>query len=758
MAIFNFWGNETDRDTVSTGSGVVFINNTKRGKQLIRAWAEAHAWPGNAEVPDDQVLDTIINEGGWLHRAAFGWLPDSYLRHMPAFYRGVSPVIDHDRGNAAGALGHSFKRPELPPSFCNETLAAAVDAQTARALGQTLGGERVCDVWDALALEAIKKKEGTDKEEDPEENTLCVINPKSALKKQLSETWCVSNCLTLASNDWPCPAEHCQCKPKPDRIPTPVKLAANCPNVTQGMCLGKFGATHPFQCLDGFAKNDCSSSLWMYPEYCQQACNEFATPDDPNATATSSRTVAPIVKSATMANNLAAQKGTPSCGWSLPRGCSSHKPYECTGGRLQGQCAAKTFDSLGDCTASCLHVEGFPIAPTSEYWITSPRKLPGAGMAHLKNAFIRRRKSRRQNSTWQVYPHYVHDDNMLSEGALESLSMTMGEACNASRKEKLIAVSMYSSKYHEKALRFLASCDLVGVCCTAAKLASDFFGPQSPEGKASFRYKFISFKPIFMWHMLKTLDTPIAWLDVDMEFHRPPKLFYPGSWPAGIPRDLAIFNFKSNDTGTTAAATASGVVYINNTIPGKAMLQAWAEASAWPGNAEAPDDQVLDKLLNDGGWLHRASIGWLPGAYLRHLPLYYRGVDPVIDHDRGNNAGILGHSFAEPQLPPTRCSFDESSIEAAESALGSNEEAITDALCDMWSGFTDGSLQKYSDTQHGADGSQTTGSATANEARRFLYRRTCRAKSGSKVYSTDWWCDENCNEGNCPFDQCYCEE
>jgi len=200
------------------------------------------------------------------------------------------------------------------------------------------------------------------------------------------------------------------------------------------------------------------------------------------------------------------------------------------------------------------------------------------------------------------------------------------------------------------------------------------------------------------------------------------------------------------------------VVYINNTIPGKAMLQAWAEASAWPGNAEAPDDQVLDKLLNDGGWLHRCSIGWLPGAYLRHLPLYYRGVDPVIDHDRGNNAGILGHSFAEPQLPPTRCSFDESSIEAAEMALGSNEEAMTDALCDMWSGFTDGSLQKYSDTQHGADGSQTTGSATANEARRFLYRRTCRAKSGSKVYSTDWWCDENCNEGNCPFDQCYCEE
>jgi len=54
--------------------------------------------------------------------------------------------------------------------------------------------------------------------------------------------------------------------------------------------LGKFGATHPYQCLEGFARNDCSNSLWMYPEYCNLACNEFATPDDPNATATTSRT------------------------------------------------------------------------------------------------------------------------------------------------------------------------------------------------------------------------------------------------------------------------------------------------------------------------------------------------------------------------------------------------------------------------------------------------------------------------------------
>ena len=32
---------------------------------------------------------------------------------------------------------------------------------------------------------------------------------------------------------------------------------------------------------------------------------------------------------------------------------------------------------------------------------------------------------------------------------------------------------------------------------------------------------------------------------------------------------------------------------------------------AWGPNARAPDDQVLDKLLKEGGWLARASFGWL---------------------------------------------------------------------------------------------------------------------------------------------------
>ena len=34
---------------------------------------------------------------------------------MPAYYRGVVPVIDHDHGNVPGLLKHSTNRPHLPP-------------------------------------------------------------------------------------------------------------------------------------------------------------------------------------------------------------------------------------------------------------------------------------------------------------------------------------------------------------------------------------------------------------------------------------------------------------------------------------------------------------------------------------------------------------------------------------------------------------------------------------------------------------------
>ena len=180
------------------------------------------------------------------------------------------------------------------------------------------------------------------------------------------------------------------------------------------------------------------------------------------------------------------------------------------------------------------------------------------------------------------------------------------------------------------------------------------YGPSAPEGSEEFRFRTIAMKPIFILDQLEKTAEPVVFLDVDLEFHQFPKLFLPGAWPDGHPRDVALFNFWSNETNLTQRHTpnvGSAVAYFNQTYRSKKLLTAWAEAMRFGTNPQAPDDQVLDTLLREGGWLARASVGWLPVSYLRTMPAYYRGVDPVIDHDRGIPPGMIAHSSTKPQMP-----------------------------------------------------------------------------------------------------------
>ena len=153
---------------------------------------------------------------------------------------------------------------------------------------------------------------------------------------------------------------------------------------------------------------------------------------------------------------------------------------------------------------------------------------------------------------------------------------------------------------------------------------------------------------------MEATQHPVVFLDTDLEFCSFPYLFTPSSWPNGG-RDVAIFNYWGNETDyfhASTPTTGSGVVFFNQTMRAKAVLTAWSEAMAWNKNQRAPDDQVFDKILKQGGWLYRASFGWLPASYLRTMPAYYRGVAPVIDHDHGSAPGLLKHSTAKPHLPP----------------------------------------------------------------------------------------------------------
>jgi hypothetical protein len=315
-------------------------------------------------------------------------------------------------------------------------------------------------------------------------------------------------------------------------------------------------------------------------------------------------------------------------------------------------------------------------------------------------------------------PRYEYTERRLTVKTrgidLRNSDMLMSRFCK-SVSNQFAAISMYSPRYQAKAERLVRSCERVGVCCKAMLLPADTFGPDAPEGSEAFRFEAISAKPAFILSQLDATNLPVVYMDVDLEFHQYPTLFSPGSWP-DFDRDVAVFNFWGNETSPKTKYTTqigSAVAFFNRTDRAGKVARAWAEAMAWEGNRQVPDDQVLDLLLTQGGWLKRASFGWLPTSYLRTMPSYYRGVDPVINHDHGSPPGLQKHSDKKPRYPPVKtmdlCDPDAATSEglevsvppaeaewqkeeaAAESGSGGGEPSLLDRLgCHPGSPGTDG--------------------------------------------------------------------
>ena len=156
------------------------------------------------------------------------------------------------------------------------------------------------------------------------------------------------------------------------------------------------------------------------------------------------------------------------------------------------------------------------------------------------------------------------------------------------------------------------------------------------------------------------------------------------------------------------------------------LATAWAEAMAFPANQQAPDDQVLNKLLNSPGgeWMFRTDLGYLPAAYLRHPPLIYCGVDPVIDHDHGNPPGLIAHSSSEPVLPP------EVAVDWSAPVAPAEDTAAVPAAAPPAE----------------APPAEVAAAPTA---------MICKP-IGAAV--TKEWCEAACTPWSCPADLCNCEE
>ena len=256
------------------------------------------------------------------------------------------------------------------------------------------------------------------------------------------------------------------------------------------------------------------------------------------------------------------------------------------------------------------------------------------------------------------FPHYEHDAEFHQLPAALQLPRLEDCAPELVADAEFWAASLYTSSYAAKAARLVTSCEAWGVCCRPALMpegALEGVAGENKEGSYALRHRLIASKPIFILSVLRASPLPLVWLDVDLEFHSFPTLFAPAAWSdVAAPRDVLLWNWQCNVSsfGGRRLKMASGVAWFNKTAGAEALLLAWSEAMAYEPNIRAPDDQVMDLLVNDDGWIDRLAFGWLPESYLRMMPRH-SAVVPVIDHDRGAAVSGKGkNSPIKPVLPP----------------------------------------------------------------------------------------------------------
>jgi hypothetical protein len=195
----------------------------------------------NSHAPDDQVLDKLLKEGGWLERVSLGWLPVSYLRTMPAYYRGVVPVIDHDRSTAPGVAGHSETKPKLPPTLWQEPVneagymdaaaaataaASAADPYSVDSLKEPpdpyaeaaeAAAKATAEAEAATAAAAADRAADEQNAQNGQKDASSCVGVSGAAQ---DTAWCVASC---GAPDRPnCPSDFCKCAGK---APEPVAAA-----------------------------------------------------------------------------------------------------------------------------------------------------------------------------------------------------------------------------------------------------------------------------------------------------------------------------------------------------------------------------------------------------------------------------------------------------------------------------------------------------------------------------------------------------
>lgn len=156
----------------------------------------------------------------------------------------------------------------------------------------------------------------------------------------------------------------------------------------------------------------------------------------------------------------------------------------------------------------------------------------------------------------------------------------------------------------------------------------------------------ISKKPQFVKDCLIKFRQPVCWIDADSEIMQYPKLLLQDenvvnlqiyNWLADQDNHVTRSNPKM--ISQTKILASSGTFAFNYSEKSLQLLDEWiVEMKRTPGT---PDDQVLDKVFNNGNWINKLKCRWLPKNYNRMVRFNdWTNIVPVINNTETSDCPI----------------------------------------------------------------------------------------------------------------------
>lgn len=156
----------------------------------------------------------------------------------------------------------------------------------------------------------------------------------------------------------------------------------------------------------------------------------------------------------------------------------------------------------------------------------------------------------------------------------------------------------------------------------------------------------ISGKPKFVKDCLMKFRQPVCWIDADSEIMQYPSLLLKDE--SSI--NLQIYNWLADPNNhvtrsnpkmisQTKLLASSGTFAFNYSDKSLALLDEWIiEMNRTPNT---PDDQILDRVFNNGNWINKIKYRWLPKSYNRMTRFNdWMNVVPVINNTETSDCPI----------------------------------------------------------------------------------------------------------------------